>query len=109
MTTKCLVSAADYAKHWKKKPTDTVEIDVTALEPGLDIYLIRRTTRMNGTIRIINTEKGFGFILGEDKKDYFFHRSALKNAQFDDLQRGDKVEFTESEGQKGPRAEDVYV
>lgn len=66
-------------------------------------------THMNGTIKRIKTEGGFGFILGEDKKEYFFHRSAVKNARFEELNEGDAVTFEESEGQKGPRAEDVYL
>jgi len=64
---------------------------------------------MTGRIKNVNKEKGFGFILGEDGKEYFMHRSALKNAQFEALERGQDVTFEETEGQKGPRAEDIYI
>ena len=64
---------------------------------------------MTGTIKTINMEKGFGFIIGEDGKEYFFHRSGLKNAQLSDLERGTEVTFEDAEGAKGPRAEDIYV
>ena len=64
---------------------------------------------MKGTIRKLLSDKGCGFIVGDDRKDYFFHKSALKNAKFDELGEGEEVEFEDSEGAKGPRAEDIYV
>lgn len=64
---------------------------------------------MNGKVKRLVTDKGFGFILGEDNNEYFFHSSAVKNAKFESLQEGDEITFEESEGAKGLRAEDVYV
>jgi len=64
---------------------------------------------MNGKVKLINAEKGFGFIVGADGKEYFFHRSALKNTQLEELQKGQEVEFEDSESSKGLRAEDVYI
>jgi CspA family cold shock protein len=64
---------------------------------------------MTGTIKSINAEKGYGFILGEDGKEYFFHCSALRNCQLGGLEKGRDVTFEDAEGSKGPRAEDVYV
>lgn len=64
---------------------------------------------MTGTIKKIHAEKSFGFILGEDGKDYFFHRSAVKNAEFASLEEGEEVTFENSEGSKGLRAEDIYA
>lgn len=64
---------------------------------------------MQGTIKNVNIEAGWGFIMGEDGKDYFFHRSALKNAKINDLEQGRDVSFEESESTRGLRAEDVYV
>ena len=62
---------------------------------------------MKGKIRTLNTAKAFGFIQGEDEKDYFFHRSALQNVQFGDLTLGQAVEFRATSGDKGLRAEEV--
>ena len=46
-----------------------------------------------GTIARV-TDRGFGFISqGQGSEDLFFHSSALKDVSFDDLQRGDAVEF----------------
>ena len=64
---------------------------------------------MKGIVKTLNSEKGFGFIKGEDGKEYFFHRSSLKNAPFDVLKKGQSVEFEDTENTKGPRAEDIYV
>lgn len=56
------------------------------------------------------TDKGFGFITQDGKnEDLFFHMSSLDGVQFDDLQEGQKVEFSIGNGPKGPRAEDVSV
>ena len=61
-----------------------------------------------GTIKRI-TDKGFGFIAIASGKDMFFHRSALVGAVFEELQEGQRVTFTESQGPKGPRADDVRL
>jgi cold shock CspA family protein len=58
------------------------------------------------------SDKGFGFIKGEDKKDYFFHRSDL-NGFFEDLVqdfdggRVIHVTFESVPSPKGPRASEV--
>jgi len=61
-----------------------------------------------GTIKKI-TDKGFGFIDDGSGKDMFFHMSNLEGLQFDDLQEGQRVEYTEGQGPKGPCAENVRV
>lgn len=61
-----------------------------------------------GTIKKL-TDKGFGFIDNGSGKDMFFHMSNLEGLQFDDLQEGQRVEYTEGQGPKGPRAENVRV
>ena len=59
-----------------------------------------------GTIKRL-TDKGFGFIDTGSGKDIFFHMSALDGVRYDDLREGQSVSFTEGEGPKGPRAENV--
>ncbi|MDC0261849.1 cold shock domain-containing protein [Planctomycetaceae bacterium] len=61
-----------------------------------------------GTIKKL-TDKGFGFIDDGTGKDMFFHMSNLEGVHFDDLQEGQRVEYTEGQGPKGPRAENVRV
>lgn len=52
------------------------------------------------------TDKGFGFIEG-DKGDIFFHLSSLVDVDFDSLHEGQRVEYEEGSGPKGPCAENV--
>ena len=61
-----------------------------------------------GTIKKI-TDRGFGFIEGENG-ELFFHSSALEgDVRFESLYDGQSVEYTEGHGPKGPRAENVRL
>jgi CspA family cold shock protein len=62
-----------------------------------------------GTVRKLVRERGFGFILGHDGVELFFHRSALSGEAFDTLAEGQAVEFDVENGQKGPRAAHMKV
>ncbi len=55
------------------------------------------------------TDRGFGFIDIGSTKDLFFHSSALEGVEFDELQEGQRVSYTEGRGQKGPCAENVKL
>lgn len=48
---------------------------------------------VRGNIRRLFYDKGYGFALGEDGKDYFFHKSALKNDSFEDMEEGEAITF----------------
>jgi CspA family cold shock protein len=61
--------------------------------------------RLDGTILRIVRDKGFGFIKGDDHKQYFFHLSGA--AEWPTLEEGTLVEFTVAASPKGPRAERV--
>jgi cold shock protein len=61
-----------------------------------------------GTIKKVS-DKGFGFIATASGKDLFFHRSSVVGVAIEELREGQRVSFTEGEGPKGPRAEDVRV
>jgi len=62
-----------------------------------------------GTIKRLVRERGFGFILGQDGTELFFHRSALQGEGFDTLTEGQAVEFEVERGAKGPRAANMKV
>jgi len=64
---------------------------------------------MNGTIARLLIDKGFGFIRDEAGQEHFFHRSAVRGAVFELLREGQRVEFTQEESPKGPRAGDVRL
>ena len=61
-----------------------------------------------GTVKWFNAEKGYGFITGEDGKDYFFHYSQLVMEGFKTAEVGQKVEYTEASTDKGLRANDIH-
>lgn len=62
---------------------------------------------MQGRIKHYNTEKGFGFIIGEDSKDYFFHVSSFKASILPS--QGMALSFKPGRNDKGFVAEDVTV
>jgi CspA family cold shock protein len=54
-------------------------------------------------------DRGFGFLSGDDGKEYFFHRSSVEGS-FEGLAEGQKVSFdVEASAPKGPRASRVRV
>ncbi len=62
-----------------------------------------------GTVKWFNEAKGFGFIEQESGPDVFAHFSAISSSGFKTLIEGQKVEFTVTQGQKGPQAENIVV
>jgi CspA family cold shock protein len=62
-----------------------------------------------GTIARLLIDKGFGFIRDESGIAHFFHRTAVRQAVFELLREGQRVEFTAEESTKGPRAGDVRL
>lgn len=64
---------------------------------------------MKGKVKWFNSEKGYGFIEGDDGKDVFVHYSAIQTQGFKTLEEGREVEFEVTQGQKGPQASNVTV
>ena len=64
---------------------------------------------VTGTVKWFNEAKGFGFIEQESGPDVFAHFSAIKSEGFKTLAEGQKVEFTLTQGQKGPQAENIVA
>lgn len=62
---------------------------------------------ITGTVKWFNDEKGFGFIEQQSGPDVFAHFSAIVSEGFKSLQEGQQVEFTVTQGQKGPQAENI--
>ena len=63
---------------------------------------------VTGTVKWFNETKGYGFIAQEDGPDVIVHFSAIQGDGFKTLTDGQKVEFTVTDGQKGPQAENVH-
>ncbi|MDX1757072.1 MAG: cold-shock protein [Marinobacter sp.] len=62
-----------------------------------------------GTVKFFNESKGFGFITRDGGADVFVHYSAIQGGGFKTLAEGQQVEFTVTQGQKGPQAENVVA
>ena len=60
-----------------------------------------------GTVKWFNEAKGFGFISQENGPDVFVHFSAINSNGFKTLAEGQKVQFSITQGKKGPQAENV--
>lgn len=63
--------------------------------------------RITGVVKWFNSQKGFGFIEREGGPDVFVHYSAITSEGFRDLKEGERVEFSITEGPKGPQASEV--
>jgi CspA family cold shock protein len=62
-----------------------------------------------GTIRRLMRDRGYGFIMTEDGKDIFFHRTALRDLRFDSLKEGQSLEFEVEKRPKSPRAVNIRL
>lgn len=62
---------------------------------------------MQGTIKRVIRDRGFGFIKSTEGQEVFFHRSGLQEINFDALKEGENVEFEVEKGEKGDRAINV--
>ena len=60
---------------------------------------------MKGIVKFFNDMKGFGFITGDDGKEYFVHQTGLKTGIR--LHENDAVTFDVEEGTRGPKAVNV--
>ena len=62
---------------------------------------------MKGTVKWFNTHKGYGFITGEDDKEYFVYFLNIQMEGFKRLDDGQSVTFEIEETEKGPQAINV--
>lgn len=58
-----------------------------------------------GKVKFYNTEKGYGFIKGEDGVDVFVHSSGLIH----EIRENDNVTYEVTQGKKGPNAVNVEI
>jgi CspA family cold shock protein len=75
----------------------------------LELFIILEVKMLKGAVKWFNKDKGFGFITGEDGKDYFVHFSGITGEGFKTLEEGQSVTFNVTDGQKGPMATEVTV
>ncbi len=64
---------------------------------------------ITGTVKWFNESKGFGFIEQQSGPDVFAHFSAIVSEGFKTLAEGQQVQFTVTQGAKGPQAENIVA
>jgi CspA family cold shock protein len=64
---------------------------------------------MRGEVTRYNEFRGYGFIKGDDDRNYFVHRSFIQGEGYKYLREGDRVEFDPHEAPKGHEAAQVKV
>lgn len=64
---------------------------------------------MIGKVKWFSSEKGYGFLEKEDGGDVFVHFSAIQDQGFKTLTEGQQVEFSITQGQKGPNAVNIVA
>jgi CspA family cold shock protein len=62
-----------------------------------------------GTVKWFNGSKGYGFIERAEGEDVFVHFNAIVGEGYRNLEEGQRVEFTVTQGEKGLQAENVVV
>ncbi|GAB3215578.1 MAG: cold-shock protein [Aeromonadaceae bacterium] len=62
-----------------------------------------------GKVKWFNETKGFGFIEQDQGPDVFVHFRAINAQGFKTLAEGQRVQFSVTQGQKGPQAENVTI
>ena len=66
-------------------------------------------TPSHGKVSEIIPVQDFGRIQGSNGKDIFFHRNSVIEGDFDSLQIGDEVWFSEEPGEDGLQASTVHI
>ncbi|HHI75660.1 MAG TPA: cold-shock protein [Gammaproteobacteria bacterium] len=67
------------------------------------------SNKQTGTVKWFDNAKGYGFIERESGKDLFVHFRSIVGEGHRSLEEGQKVEFDEVAGAKGPQAENVVA
>jgi ribosomal subunit interface protein len=62
----------------------------------------------HGIIKELFPYEDYGLIETSDGREIYFHRNSVVDENFDKLQEGDHVHFSEEEGEKGPQASTVH-
>ncbi len=62
-----------------------------------------------GLVTGIFYQEGYGFLKTLDGQEVYFHKNSVLHGEFDRLEIGTAVRFTEQQGEKGPQASTVEI
>jgi CspA family cold shock protein len=63
----------------------------------------------NGVIRLVDGERGYGFVSSNSGRDIFFHYSEVHGVEFQTLKKGQTVSYRVGLGDKGFIAKDIRL
>lgn len=81
-----------------------------AVLTGIFMLFIKQQSggiNMQGKVKFFDKKKGFGFITGEDGKDYFVHYTSLPTGLR--LYENNSVTFDAVQGERGMKAENIVL
>ena len=64
---------------------------------------------MHGKVKWFGPARGYGFLIADDKKEYFVHYADINMTGYKTLTEGQEVTFTLKDTPKGKAAADVIV
>ncbi len=64
---------------------------------------------LHGKILSLHPDEDYGLIETSDGREIYFHRNSVLEADFDNLEAGIEVRFSEESGDEGPQATTVHV
>lgn len=104
---KILTSLTPKQQRLVEKEDKEIEVMIMQADYALEKFKNGGSETMRGTVKWFNTQKGYGFIVGEDGAEYFTHQTQIKMDGFRTLDAGDVVEFDVRSEEKGLAA--VYI
>jgi len=70
---------------------------------------VHEEQQTTAVIESVVPERDCGFLRTPDNRQIYFHRNSIVNSDFDDLEAGAGVWFSESMGEEGPQASTVRI
>ena len=70
-------------------------------------HIVFRSIKMEGIVTWYRPQRGYGYIYGSDKQDYFVYHDEIQMSGFRKLLVGDRVTFSPEITEKGLRARNV--
>lgn len=104
---KILTSLTPKQQRLVEKEDKEIEVMIMQADYALEKFKNGGNETMRGTVKWFNTQKGYGFVTGEDGAEYFAHHTQIRMDGFRTLDAGDVVEFDVRSEEKGLAA--VYI
>merc|ERR1719391_266035 len=74
----------------------TADVEAFVTSSGIEAHIEadeKPTDRFQGNLKWFNKEKGYGFIKGDDGRDFFVHHSSIQSKSWDNLRAYQRAEY----------------